>query len=123
LNLNFLEIAALERPRAIKRAATRQVRGRRPTHAHTTLNDDPSIADWFPCDEILFDFDVRREAASPADRGSWAARNGSAYFRDQQTGARIHRKFDLMKQTQDHDGDVSADGCGLKSSKAAWFVA
>jgi hypothetical protein len=28
----------------------------------------------------------------------------------QQRRARIHRKFDLMKQTQDHDGDVRTGG-------------
>jgi hypothetical protein len=42
--------------------------------------------------------------------------------KDQQRRARIHRKFDLMKQTQDHDGDVRTGGGELRSSKTAWFI-
>jgi hypothetical protein len=36
--------------------------------------------------------------------------------------ARIHRSFDLMKQTQDHDGDVRTGGGELRSFKTAWFI-
>jgi hypothetical protein len=71
-------------------------------------------------DEIPFDFE------SPLDRVlvpmdfPWPpAVTNLRNSEDQQRRARIHRKFDLMKQTQDHDGEVRTAGGRLKSSRAA----
>jgi len=74
-------------------------------------------------DEIPFDLEriaPPRVPADPAPPPTW--KRICVLPKLSKRRARIHRKFDLMKQTQDHDGDVRTGGSELGSFKAAWFV-
>jgi hypothetical protein len=77
---------------------------------HQTADSGPTRRLCSRCNEIPFELESVATSRLLADA---TLRQGGTDLRiseGQQRRAKIHRKCDLMKQTQDHDGDVRTGG-------------